>query len=389
MRHIGVVAHGVVLGSLIAVAAMAADCGSPTDLNDGWTVAASEKEGLDPSLLCGIGSRLEGWTEANPHGVVVARHGALVYEHYFTGTDWRLSMSLGDVNFDSRTKHDMRSISKSVASLLVGIALDRGWLTNLDTPIFSFFPDYEELRTPEKDRITLRHLLTMSSGLAWDETSVPYTDPSNTYWQMDTAPRADHYVLARPLAAQPGEVFNYNSGGAELLGIILHKVSGKRLDAFAKEALFDPLGIEDWDWDGTAGFYPAAASGLRLRPRDLAKIGQLVLQHGVWKGRQIVSSAWIDESMMPRRIITGKSLIFYGPEGISSYGYLWWLGRLPTDHPEHDLIAAAGYGGQRLYILPDLDLVVVATAGVYDGKSSGLTGATALNEFVLPATVGH
>jgi CubicO group peptidase (beta-lactamase class C family) len=138
------------------------DCGSPTDLNDGWTVAAPEKEGLDPSLLCGIGWRLEGWTEANPHGVVVARHGALVYEHYFTGQDWRLSMSLGDVSFDSGTKHDMRPISKSVVSLLVGIALDRGWLTNLDTPIFSFFPDYEELRTPEKDRITLRHLLMMS-----------------------------------------------------------------------------------------------------------------------------------------------------------------------------------------------------------------------------------
>jgi CubicO group peptidase (beta-lactamase class C family) len=251
----------------------------------------------------------------------------------------------------------------------------------------SFFPDYEELRTPEKDRITLRHLLTMSSGLAWDETTVPYTDPSNTYWQMEVAPRADHYVLAQPLAARPGEVFNYNSGSAELLGLILRKVSGKRLDAFAKEALFDPLDIKDWDWEGTAGFNPAAASGLRLRPRDLAKIGQLVLQHGAWNGRQVVSSAWIDESIIPR--MTGKGLMFNGPEGISSYGYLWWLGGLPADHPEHDLIAANGYGGQRLFILPDLDLVVVATAGVYGGKSSGLTGATALTEYILPGVVGH
>jgi CubicO group peptidase (beta-lactamase class C family) len=101
---------------------------------------------------------------------------------------------------------------------------------------------------------------------------------------MGAAPRADQFVLAQPVAAQPGEVFNYNTGTADLLGIILRKVSGKRLDEFAKETLFDPLGIEDWDWDGSSGFNPAAASGLRLRPRDLAKIGQLVLQHGSWNG---------------------------------------------------------------------------------------------------------
>jgi CubicO group peptidase (beta-lactamase class C family) len=292
------------------------------------------------------------------------------------------------VNFEAATKHDVRSISKSVTSLLVGIAFDRGLLTDLDAPAFSFFPEYEALRTPEKDRITLRHPLTMSSGLAWDETTVPFTDPSNTYSQMEVAPRADHYVLAQPLAARPGEVFNYDSGSAELLGLILRKVSGRRLDAFAKEALFDPLNIKDWDWEGTAAFNLAAASGLRLRPRDLAKIGQLVLQHGAWNGRQVVSSAWIDESVMPR--ITGKGLmLILAPEGISSYGYLWWLGRLPVDHPEHDLIAANGYGGQRLFILPDLDLVVVATAGDYGGKSQGLTGATALTECILPGVVAH
>ncbi|HEY8874336.1 MAG TPA: serine hydrolase domain-containing protein, partial [Stellaceae bacterium] len=352
------------------------------------TVAAPDLEGLDPALICGIGPRLEALKEANAHGVVIARHGRLVYERYFAGNDWRLSTPLGDVNFDAATKHDMRSISKSVTSLLVGIAFDRGLLTDLDAPVFSFFPEYEALRTPEKDRITLRHLLTMSSGLAWNENTVPFTGPSNSYSQMEAAPRADHFVLAQPLAAQPGEVFNYNTGTANLLGLILRKISGKRLDAFAKETLFDPLRIEDWDWDYDAGFNPAAGTGLRLRPRDLAKIGQLVLQHGVWNGRQVVSSAWIEEAMIPRT--TGKSLMLkLVPEGISSYGFLWWLGRLPVDHPEHDLIVANGYGGQRLFILPDLDLVVVTTAGDYGGKSMGLTGATALTEFLLPGVVAH
>jgi CubicO group peptidase (beta-lactamase class C family) len=182
-------------------------------------------------------------------------------------------MPLGEVKFDAGTKHDIRSISKSVTSLLVGIALDRGLLTDLDTPVFSFFPEYDDLRAPEKDRMTLRDLLTMSSGLAWNETSDAYTNPSNTYWQMGIAPRADHFVLAQPLAAPPGTVFNYNTGTVDLLGVILRKVSGKRLDEFAKETLFDPLGIEDWEWEGSSGFNPSAASGLRLRPRDLAKIG--------------------------------------------------------------------------------------------------------------------
>jgi CubicO group peptidase (beta-lactamase class C family) len=390
MRQVGVLIFGLVF-VLIAVAAVAADCPKPTDLRDGWTVAAPEQEGLDPALICGIGPRFEVLKEAKAHGVVVVRHGVLVYERYFAGNDWRLNMPLGDVNFHAATTHDMRSISKSVTSLLVGIAFDRGLLTDLDAPVFSFFPEYEALRTPEKDRITLRHLLTMSSGLAWNETTVPLTDPSNAYWQLEVALQADHYVLAQLLAAQPGEIFNYNTGTANLLGLILRKVSDKRLDAFAKETLFDPLGIEDWDWDWdwdyNAGFNPAAGSGLRLRPRDLAKIGQLVLERGKWHGRQIVSSSWIEESTTPR--LSGKGVMFDRPEGITSYGYLWWLGRSPPEHPERDMVAGAGDGGQRVVILPNLGAVVVTTAGRYDDKASGLTALTTLNEFVFPAAVPH
>src|SRR6266487_1626873 len=161
MRWIEALAIGAVFAPMLAFATMAADCGNPTDLHDGWTVAAPEQEGLNPALICGIGLRLEVLKEAKAHGVVIARHGRLIY--------------------DAGTKHDIRSISKSVTSLLVGVALDRGLLTDLDAPVFSFFPEYDDLRTPEKDRITLRHLLTMSSGLAWNETTVPYTDPSNNY----------------------------------------------------------------------------------------------------------------------------------------------------------------------------------------------------------------
>ena len=388
MRQVGVLGFGLVF-MLIGGAEIAAECPKATDFHDGWTVAAPEQQGLDPALICGIGPRLEALKEANAHGVVITRHGRLVYEHYFAGDDERLGMSLGEVNFNAGTKHDIRSISKSVTSLLVGIALDRRLITDLDAPVFSFFPEYGDLRTPEKDRMTLRHLLTMSSGLAWDETSVAFTNPSNTYSQMEIAPRSDRFVLAQPLAAPPGTVFNYNSGGAELLGLILRKVSGKRLREFAKETLFDPLGIEDWEWEGSSGFNPAAASGLRLRPRDLAKIGQLVLERGKWQGRQIVSSSWIEDSTTPRLSGSDTAMMFYRPEGISSYGYLWWLGRSPPEHPERDMIAGGGYGGQRVFILPNLGAVVVTTAGLYGDKASGLTALTTLNEFVFPAAAPH
>jgi hypothetical protein len=172
MRLIGTLV--LVLVSLITSTSTskAGDCGSPTDLRDGWTVAALANEGLDPALICGIGPRVEALKEANAHGVVIIRHGRLIYERYFAGRDWRLTTPLGDVIFDAQTKHDIRSISKSVTSLLVGIALDRGLLTDLDAPVFSFFPEYDDLRTPENDRMTLRHLLTMSSGLAWNEINV-------------------------------------------------------------------------------------------------------------------------------------------------------------------------------------------------------------------------
>jgi CubicO group peptidase (beta-lactamase class C family) len=325
MRWLTAISLAAMIGSHFAASGAAmADCPTPTDLHDGWSVAAPEQEALDPALICGIGPRLEALEEAKAHAVVIARHGRLVYEHYFTGDDQRQSMSLGTVSFDAETKHDMRSVSKSVTSLLVGIAFDRGLLTDLDASVFSFFPEYETLRTPEKDRVTLRHLLTMSSGIAWAE--IPYTDPSSSYRQMEVAPRADHYVLAQPLAAPPGEVFNYDTGTVNLIGLILQKVSGKRLDDFAKETLFDPLRIEDWDWDYDAGFSPAAGSGLRLRPRDLAKIGQLVLEHGKWQGGQIVLSSWIEESTIPRLSGNDPTMIFMRPEGITSYAIYGGLG---------------------------------------------------------------
>jgi CubicO group peptidase (beta-lactamase class C family) len=197
----------------------------------------------------------------------------------------------------------------------------------------------------------------------------------------DARPRPYRYLLELPLAEKPGDVWNYNSGETGLLAAVLHKASGKRLDALAQEVLFDPLGIGDVEWAARyANGDPIAGWGLRMRPRDIAKVGQLVLDHGRWQGKQIVPEAWIAQSAAPQ-IDTGRGSLFYG--------YLWWLGRSLVERREVDWIAGFGLGGQRLYIVPERDLVVVVTAGLYRSPLQDQVGSTVLNHYVLPAAASH
>jgi len=328
-------------------------CGPPTDLHDGWQTAAPAQEGLDPTTTCAISPALEKiWYVAHPNGVIVVRHGALVYEHYFAG------YFAGDM-------HAMNSITKSVVALLAGIAFDRGWLTNLNAPVFSFFPEYPDLRTSDKDQISLRDLLTMTSGLNWPEGAIAYGGPSNIFDRMWLTPDPYRFVLARPLVAPPGTKWNYNSGGVELLGNILMKVSHQRLDRFAQQALFDPLEFRNWMWTRMANGKSPASAGLYVRLRDLAKIGQLVLNQGAWHGRQIVSAQWI-------KAMTGKHASVYGyVHNANSYGYLWWRGRSKVADREIGWVGGVGYDGQRLYVVPSEDLVVAVTAGIHPDDVAG------------------
>lgn len=370
------IAVGLAMFDASAMAAPAS-CGAPVEMDDGWTVSSPQKQHLAPTLICAIGPQLEELQGASPNGVVVVRHGALVYEVYFTGKDQRWpeghwGEALPTLPHDARTKHDLQSITKSVTSLLVGIALDRGLIKSVEAPVFSFFPDYGSLVDAAKARITLRDMLTMTAGLRWPYK--PYLDMAR---QTDAAPDPYRFVLEQPLVAEPGAWWHYNNGSAEVVGGILQKATGQPLDQFAKEVLFDPLAITDWEWGRMASGNPGASWGLRLRPRDLAKIGQLVLDNGVWRNRQIVSATWIKEMTTPRII---------RPE--FAFGYFWWFGRRSIAGRNFDVIYGSGWGGQCLYIVPSLDLVVVVTAGIYNFDGQGdqnLAGNTVLDKFILPA----
>jgi CubicO group peptidase (beta-lactamase class C family) len=353
-------------------AAIADDCGAPAAKADNWPVAAPRDAALDPAVLCPLGPVFASWKEANVHSVLVARYGQLVFERYFSGFDSHWGTPGELINFGPETRHDVRSITKSVTSLLLGIVIGKGEITGADARVLSFFPEYADLRTPEKEQITLRDLLTMSAGLKWDE-NMPYSNPQNSEIQMDYAPDPYRYVLEQPSDTPPGSVYNYSGGSAALISKILQKATGEREDALAQHLLFDPLGIRDVDWVRYKNGDPIAASGLSMRPRDLAKLGQLVLDHGSWKGRQVVPAEWIEASTTPQ--INGSGLYFYG--------YQWWLGRSFVHGREVDWSAGVGYGGQRLFIVPTMDLVVVVTAGLYSSDMQVWVPLRILNRYVL------
>ena len=390
MHWIGSAALCVVLLTAVARAVTSADCDAPAAMSDDWAVATPAQQGLDPKLICAIGPGLAELKRADPHGVVVVRNGMLVYEQYFDGDDMRGSTWIGIAPHDANTLHNMESITKSVIALLVGIAFDRGLLKNLDAPIFSFFPEYGDLRTPEKDQITLRHLLSMTSGLDWPERAISSNNPGNILRWGYIASDPYRFVLERSVEVTPGTAWNYNGGGVWLLGLVLRKVAEQPLEQFAKEALFEPLGIQDWEWARFPNADLGTSGGLHLRPRDLAKLGQLVLDGGVWRGRQIVSADLIKQ-MTARQSPPGFS---FG--SLRSYGYLWWQGRSSIENRDIDWIGAIGRGGQRLFVVPSLNLLVAVTAGLYLESKGGapsplenLVGDTALNSFVLPAALGH
>jgi CubicO group peptidase (beta-lactamase class C family) len=291
---------------------------------------------------------------AEPHGVVVARGDAVVFEHYGVGEDFSWSTAHGVVHFGPDTLHDMRSITKSVVALLYGIALDRGQVPAPDEPLLRHFPEYEDLAAdPRRAERTVGHALTMTLAFEWDE-SAPYTSPANSEIAMELAPDRYRFILDRPITGAPGQRWSYCGGASALLGGLIARGTGRSLPDFARGELFEPLGIGRFEWMVGDDGVPSAAAGLRLTPRALARIGQLVLGDG----QGVVPRSWLAEALRPRV-----------PTGSGQYGYQWYLG--PTG--PHRTVTASGNGGQRLFVLPDLDLVVAVTAGDYNAAVQSAT----------------
>jgi len=309
------------------------------------------------------------------HSVVVVRDSRLVFERYYEGVDFHWGTPLGNVTFTSETLHDLRSITKSIVSLLYGIALVEGKVPKLDTPLVDAFPEYDDLITdPDRRRITVEHTLTMTMGLKWNE-NLPYTDRRNSEIAMEYARDRYRYVLSRPIVSEPGTTWNYTGGATAVLGHLISRGVGKSLLDYANEKLFHPLSITDIQWTKGSNGEESAASGLRMKPRDLAKIGQLLLNQGRWGNVQLISPEWLTSSFVGRVVRYGKS----------QYGYHWYL---PRNHKwSNGQVGAAGLGGQRLVIFPDYQLVLVITAGNYNlpDETRSVLPRKIIRKLVLPA----
>lgn len=246
--------------------AQAAPCDAPARLNDGWQVEADPAAaGFDAGQLCTV-LRNVADADINFHSLLVVRHGRLVAEVYRAGKDERVKDLFRTTRtFDASTLHDIRSISKSVTSLLWGIAQGQGKTPPLDTPVLSLFPGLADLNRDGREAITLSQMLSMSSGLAWNEwraTSLFNNDEFGLFWHTSQA----HYVFDRPMAAAAGTQFNYNGGNTAVLAQLLAERVGMPVPEYARKQLLEPLGITDWEWVDDYRGRPLAFAGVRLRP---------------------------------------------------------------------------------------------------------------------------
>ena len=303
-----------------------------------WLNTTPAEQGMSFNQLDQINSSIIE-NEIELDSVIVIKNGYIVYEKYYNY--WNQYMA-----------HTIQSCTKSFMSALIGIAIDRGFIDNVSQPVLDFFPNYTiDNWDSRKENITLYHCLTMSSGLEFHENDIPYEEPENDLFAMYRSDDMWQYVLDRPMEYNPGEHWSYNSGGIELLGGVIEQTTGYSVVEFAEEFLFDPIGIDYYTWWRVpASNQYGCGGGLNLRPRDMARFGYLYLNEGNWNGTQVVSSDWVNVSTQIR----------YDTGGWYNYGYTWWSIQGTTFYE------AMGHYEQKIFVLPEHDIVVVFTGDVQD-----------------------
>jgi CubicO group peptidase (beta-lactamase class C family) len=293
-----------------------------------WRTAPPEEYGIDPAALADVDGRVPSETP-DLSALLVVRHGYLVFERYYGG-------------HTSDQAINVRSITKSVTGTLIGIALAEGQLRDLDQTVGELIPDRIPAGAdPNVANVTLRQLLTMTSGLAWDAATDYPTLIASDDWVALT--------LSLPVVGVPGETFVYNSGGSHLLAVILAAATGRDTLDYGNEKLFRPIGMKPKAWARSPQGERIGGFGLELTARDMARFGNLYLNGGVWDGEQVVSADWVAASTTWQA--TGDAT-----GGWAAYGYQWWVTATNAGYPAY---FALGYGGQHIFVVPDLDLVVV------------------------------
>jgi CubicO group peptidase (beta-lactamase class C family) len=309
-------------------------CAAQPDGN--WKVSSPEAQGMDSAKLEAALQVDQTYPQNAIHSLLILRNGVIVAEKYYQ-------------TYEQDSQNTLYSCTKSFISALVGIAIEEGHIKGVDQPVADFFPEAMQVNPdPRKDAMRLEDLLTMRAGLAWEEGNPAYGSlVSSSDWVA--------YMLNLPMVAEPGSAFNYCSGCTHVLSGVLRQATGLPTQEYAKARLFDPLGITNYSWETDAAGNAVGGWGLALSARDMAKFGYLFLQNGVWNGKQLVPKSWVAQS-------TGHG---QPTEGKWTYAYQWWVS------PDEQVYAAQGMHGQKIYVVPAKQLVVVVTAGFDDDSSIG------------------
>ncbi len=362
--------NSLILLTILVLAACSWGEPAPNWPTESWETTTPEEKSFDPAILDRVQKVLKSKMYGYIDHFVIVRDGCLILDvgykidyarinrnkdqnpdpYNYYSTEWH-------PYYQDSELHTLQSVTKSITALVIGAAIQRGEFPQLDTPVMDFFSAYEVKDPDTKKEISIADLLTMRSGIFWNEWDYDVGDERNTVTQMETSQDWIQYVLSLPMSHKPGEAFVYNSGGSQLLAAIFKSVTGLHVDEYAEQHLFESLGIEEYYWKKTPQGFADVEGGLYLKATDLAKIGYLVLQEGHWDGEQIVAEDWIEKMTSPHV----QDIYPDDPELDFGYGYQWWLLNplLEGSENEIDVYAGFGYGGQRLFVVPELDLVAV------------------------------
>jgi CubicO group peptidase (beta-lactamase class C family) len=349
----------------------AAPADRPEALDDGWKVAAPADVGVDAARLAELSARIEDQTFKNITSILVAREGRLIHEAYFNGGE-------------RERLNDVRSASKSVTSLLIGAAIDRGLIPGVDAKVFGFFAD-RRWAHPDARKLafTLEDLLTMSAP--WecnDDNQFSSGNEERMYvaedwlqFALDLPMRGYAPWDTLPADAPYGRSFSYCTAGTLVLGAVVERASGKSLSAFAHDVLESPLGIKKVRWNLASGGVTMGGGGTRYRSRDLLKLAEMVRARGRWQGKQIISTRYIDAALTPRVV----------PRENTEYGYLFWRMGTTEGKPRQWAWAMAGNGGNYVLIVPGQKLVAVITSEAYNQGYAHPQSQKILREYLIKA----
>jgi CubicO group peptidase (beta-lactamase class C family) len=325
-----------------------------------WKVSTPEEQGIDSEKLIEFMESVKK-EDRHVHSLLIVRNGYLVMEAYFNP-------------YQKDLKHIVFSAAKSISSLLIGLAIKDGYIKNVNQPVLDFFPGYQdkiEHLDERKKSLTLFHLLTMTDGLEWKDW--PYrVGMEGDFLKLLSAADGVKYFLDKPMRESPGQAYNYNSGASYLLAAIIKQVTGKSALDYAREKLFKPIGIEEASWGIYQKGINNGASELFLKPRDMARLGFMVLNKGYWEGKQILPAQWIEDSS---KAYVKMDFIEY------QYGYMWYIDKSLRFFN----VSAQGLGGQNIYIVPDQDMVVVFTGGLVVNRDEEEIHYRYLRDFIFPA----